>query len=208
MVIWQRAEPRPGAPSGVAAVAPMRVDPIDVPVPALVVLVGAAGAGKSTLALRLFEPSEIVSSDALRERVSGDAADQRATRPAFAILHREVRRRLAAGRLVVVDATNVEAFARATVRRLADAARVPAIAIAVVPSATEVHARNASRAARAVPRDVVDRHLGRLVDLGTTPAAIAAALLAEGFAAAHVLRSADELDSVEIRRVASPISPP
>jgi predicted kinase len=181
-------------------------DPIDIPVPGLVVLIGAAGAGKSTLAARLFEPSEIVSSDALRERLSGDAADQRATRPAFAILHREVRRRLAAGRLVVVDATNVEPTARATLRGLADASRVPIVAIAIVPSVTEVHGRNASRAARVVPRDIVDRHLGRLDDLGTTSAAIAAALRAEGFTAVHVLRSADELDSVEVRRVANPVS--
>ncbi len=208
MVSWPRAEPLAGTTSDGAAVALVTADPIDIPVPCLVVLIGAAGAGKSTLAARLFEPSEIVSSDALRERVSGDATDQRATRPAFAILHREVRRRLAAGRIVVVDATNVEAIARATLRRLADAARVPAIAIAIVPSVTEVHARNARRAARVVPRDVVDRHLGRLDDLGTTSAAIAAALLAEGFTAAHVLHSADELDSVEIRRVASPISAP
>ena len=186
----------------------MTADPIDIPVPGLVVLIGAAGAGKSTLAARLFEPSEILSSDALREAVSGDAADQRATRPAFAILHREVRRRLETGRLVVVDATNVEVTGRAALRRLAGAARVPAIAIAIVPSAADVQVRNAGRATRVVPRDIVDRHLGRLNDLGTTSASIAAALLAEGFAAAHVLRSTDELDSVEIRRVASPISPP
>ena len=208
VVSWPRAERPPGTTSDGAAVAPVTAAPIDIPVHGLVVLIGAAGAGKSTLAARLFEPSEIVSSDALRERVSGDAADQRATRPAFGILHREVRRRLAAGRLVVVDATNVEATARATLCRLADAARVQAIAIAIVPSAREVHRRNASRAARVVPQDIIDRHLGRLDDLGTTSAAIAAALLAEGFTAAHVLRSADELDSVEVRRVASPISPP
>jgi len=205
VVGWPRADSPPGT-SGGAAVAPVTADPIDIPVPGLVVLIGAAGAGKSTLAARLFEPSEIVSSDALRERLSGDAADQRATRPAFAILHREVRRRLAAGRLVVVDATNVEPTARATLRGLADASRVPIVAIAIVPSVTEVHGRNASRAARVVPRDIVDRHLGRLDDLGTTSAAIAAALRAEGFTAVHVLRSADELDSVEVRRVANPVS--
>ena len=186
----------------------MTRDPIDVPVPGLVVLIGAAGAGKTTLAARLFVPSEIVSSDALRKALSGDPTDQQATRPAFRILHGEVRRRLVAGRLVVVDATSVEATARATLRRLAQTARVPAIAIAIVPPATEVHARNANRAGRVVPRDVVDRHLGRLDQLGATAAAIAVALRAEGFAAAHVLRTTDEIDALEVRRVASPISPP
>jgi predicted kinase len=189
-------------------VAPVTPNPIDIPVPGLVVLIGAAGAGKTTLAARLFEPSEIVSSDALRERLSGDAADQRATRRAFRILHAEVRRRLAAGRLVVVDATSVEATARATLRRLAGTARVPVIAIAIVPPATEVHARNANRAGRVVPRDIVDRHLGRLDRLGTTGAAIAAALRAEDFSAAHVLTTTDEIDALQVRRVASPVSPP
>src|SRR5258706_10982325 len=108
----------------------MRRDPIDIPVPGLVVLIGAAGAGKTTLAARLFEPSDLVSSDALREAVSGDPTNQRATRPAFRILHGEVRRRLATGLLVVVDATNVEPTARATLRRLAATAQVPALAIA------------------------------------------------------------------------------
>src|SRR4051812_3594638 len=57
--------------------------------PSLVVLVGAAGSGKTTLAARLFTPDEVISSDMLRAAISGDAADQRATRPAFRILHRE-----------------------------------------------------------------------------------------------------------------------
>ena len=70
----------------------MIADPIEIPVPGLVVLIGAAGAGKSTLAVRLFAPADVLSSDDLRAAVSGDAADQRATRTAFGILHREVRR--------------------------------------------------------------------------------------------------------------------
>jgi len=184
-------------------------DPIEVPVPGLVVLIGAAGAGKSTLAGRLFEPGEILSSDLLREVLSGDPADQRATRPAFAILHREVRARLANGRLVVVDATNVTAPARASLRRLAGKAGVPAIAIVVAPPAVDVHARNASRSGRVVPVEIVDRHLAALRGLGSSTATIAAALAAEGFARTHVLRSAAELDTVAIvRRRVTVVSPP
>ena len=189
----------------------MTPDPIEVPVPGLVVLIGAAGAGKSTLAARLFEPSEVLSSDALRAAIRGNAADQRATRPAFAILHREVRRRLVAGRLVVVDSTNVETTARAGLLRLADAAGAPVIAVVILAAASDVHARNAGRAGRLVPADVVDRHLRRLGDLGTEPRAIAARLREEGFAAAHVLTTVADLGAVDVvRRVAAdrPLSRP
>lgn len=181
----------------------MNRDPIDVPEPALVVLIGPAGAGKSTLATRLFARSEVLSSDALRAALSGNEADQRATRPAFRILHREVRERLAAGRLVVVDATNVEPAARAVLRRLAAAAAVPAVAIVIRLPPSDVHDRNRRRAGRVVPADVVDRHLARLDRLGTDPATIVTRLRAEGFAAIHVLSSAADIDAFAIRRVAS-----
>jgi predicted kinase len=171
--------------------------------PSLVLLVGAAGSGKSTLARRLFEPSEIVSSDALRAAVAGDEADQTATRTAFALLHREVERRLAAGRLTAVDATNVRADHR---RALSTRARRAGIATAAVvldlPPAL-VHARNAGRA-RTVPPDVVDRQLGWL------RATLAERqLLAEGFDAVVVLRDVEEIDGLRLVRSAGdpPLTP-
>ncbi|MBA2381734.1 MAG: AAA family ATPase [Chloroflexi bacterium] len=179
----------------------MTAVPIVLPVPALVALVGAAGSGKTTLAERLFEPSEILSSDALREVVGGDAADQRATRAAFAILHRETRRRLEAGRLVVVDATNVERSARLVLQRMARLTGVPAIAIVIIGPAGEIHRRNAARIGRVVPPEIVDRHLARLAMLGPDPGRIRAALVTEGFATVHVVATADEARSISIARV-------
>ncbi|HEX2756649.1 MAG TPA: AAA family ATPase [Candidatus Limnocylindrales bacterium] len=174
---------------------------IHVPVPGLVVLIGAAGAGKTTLAIRLFEPAEILSSDALREALSGDAADQRPTRTAFRILHREARRRLDAGRLVIVDATNVDTRARRSLLEIAAATDAPTLAIVLALAAAEVHLQNARRHGRVVPADIVDRHLDAAATLGADPASIAAALRAGGFASVIVATSAAEVAALRVVRI-------
>ncbi len=97
---------------------------IVIPDPSLVILVGAAGSGKSTFATRHFRPSEILSSDAMRVLISGDEADQHATDAAFGRLHRELERRLQERLLTVVDATNVERRARRALLARAVAAGV------------------------------------------------------------------------------------
>lgn len=135
---------------------------LTIPDPSLVVLVGAAGAGKSSFAARHFPPDEILSSDRLRAAIAGDGRDQRATAAAFAALHRTVVRRAVDGRLTVVDATNVERRARRALLRRARAARVPPVAIILDLPSRLVLARNAGRTARVVDRDVVRHHLAVL----------------------------------------------
>lgn len=98
----------------------------------------------------------------------------------------------------MVDATNIEISARRPLVRRARAAGVPATAIAIVASPAVVHARNARRTGRVVPADVVDRHLAGLARLGPTPSEISERLLAEGFAAAYVLASDEDLDAVRV----------
>lgn len=170
--------------------------PIEIPDPSLVVLVGAAGAGKSTFAARHFHPDEVLSSDAYREWIAGDAADQGATRAAFAALHRELKQRLGVGRLTLVDATSIQPHARAALLRLAAAAGIPAVAIVLDLPAPVVLARNAARRGRVVPEDAVRRQLEALE--GVTRADH---LSGEGFALVVRLRDAAEIDGVRIVRV-------
>ncbi len=174
---------------------------VEVPIPGVVVLVGAAGAGKSTLAAAAFAKDEILSSDELRGAVRGDPTDQSATRVAFGILHRELIRRLAAGRLVVVDATNLTESARAALLRRASIAGAPAVALVLLPSAASVHERNRRRAGRSVPAVVVDRQLAAATALGSDEAAIRTRFRREGFAAVHVwLGPAAEDATIEVVR--------
>ncbi len=132
---------------------------IDLPDPCLVVLVGAAGAGKSTFASRHFEPSAILSSDAFRERIAGDPRDQGATRPAFAALHLALARRLGSGLTTVVDATSATVSARRALIGRARAGGVPAVAIVLDLPHEVVLARNATRGRLAVPVGAVRAQL-------------------------------------------------
>ena len=168
---------------------------IELPDPSLVVLVGAAGSGKSTFAARHFASDEVLSSDAFRALVSGDEADQRATRPAFAILHREAARRLAGGRLTVVDATSVLTHARRALVRRARQAGVPAVALVLDLPIDVVQGRNATRSERSVDPAVVADQLARLraaLDDGR--------IHTEGFDAVIELRTTAEVDAVRVVR--------
>jgi protein phosphatase len=170
---------------------------IEIPDPSLVVLIGAAGAGKSTLARRHFASEEILSSDELRGQISGDPADQTVSGRAFAQLHRALSRRLHAGRLTVVDATNVTAAARRPLLRRARAAGLPAVAIVLDLPADLVVARSVGRRERPVPVGVVQRQLAALD--AASPDGL---LRREGFL--HVIRLTDPGAVERLRLTRSP----
>jgi protein phosphatase len=92
---------------------------ISLPKLSLVVLIGPCGSGKSTFAGKHFLPTEVLSSDYCRGLVSDDENDQAATNDAFEVLHSIAAKRLAAGRLTVIDATNVQREARQPLVKLA-----------------------------------------------------------------------------------------
>ncbi|MFE7365445.1 polynucleotide kinase-phosphatase [[Kitasatospora] papulosa] len=158
----------------------------------LVVLVGASGSGKSTFARRHFKPTEIISSDFCRGLVADDENDQSASGDAFDVLHYIAGKRLAAGRLTVVDATNVQPESRKQLVQLARRYDVLPIAIVLDLPEEVCQARNATRPDRAgMPRHVVQRHRREL-------RRSLRGLEREGFRKVHVLRTEEEADTAEV----------
>ena len=133
-----------------------------IPAPSLVVLVGVSGSGKSTFAARHFGTYEVISSDFCRGLVADDENDQDATQDAFDVLGYIVGKRLARGRLTVVDATSVQANARRHLLALAKEHDLLPVAIVLdVPDGVAV-ARNAGRPDRDFGAGVVKRQSSQL----------------------------------------------
>jgi protein phosphatase len=163
---------------------------LDVPELCLVVLVGISGSGKSTFARRHFKPTEVLSSDVCRGLVRDDENDQAATKDAFEVLHFIAGKRLAGGRLTVVDATNVQPEARKELVALARAHDVLPVAIVLDLPESVCVARNAGRPDRDFGRHVVARQRQQL-RRGLR------SLKREGFRSVHVLDGVDEVEAVE-----------
>lgn len=166
---------------------------VTVPAMGLVVLVGVSGSGKSTFARAHFKPTEIVSSDFCRGLVADDENDQSATPDAFDVLHYIVGTRLRRGLLTVVDATNVQQPARASLIKLAKSHDVLVDAIVIdVPESVAIE-RNKQRPDRDFGNHVVGRQHRDLKRSFRR-------LNKEGFRRVHVLRGTDQIESVEIVR--------
>src|SRR4051794_3965309 len=115
---------------------------LTIPELALVAMIGVSGSGKSTFARRHFKATEILSSDFCRGLVSDDENNQAATKDAFEVLHFIARKRLAAGKLVVIDATNVQPESRRPLVELAREYHCLPVAIVLDVPERVAHDRN------------------------------------------------------------------
>jgi len=168
--------------------------PVEIAIPelSLVVLIGISGAGKSTFARAHFRSTQVLSSDFCRGLVADDQNDQAATPAAFDVLHYIAATRLRAGRLTVVDATNVKREDRAKLVQLAREHDVLPVAVVLdVPEAVAVE-RNVARADRDMSPGVISRQRADL-RRGLR------GLSREGFRKVHVLSGLEQIASASIR---------
>jgi len=165
---------------------------IKLPELSLVTLVGVSGSGKSTFAARHFLPTEVLSSDFCRGLVGDDENDQRVTTAAFEVLCFIAGKRLDAGRLTVIDATNVQPEARRPLVALAKEHHVLAVAVVLdIPEAI-CAARNAARPDREFGSHVLRNQQSQL-------RRSLRGLRREGFHRVYVL-SEDEITSATVER--------
>ena len=131
------------------------------PDPALVVLVGASGSGKSAWAAEHYRPDEVVSSDRLRALVGSGEHDLDASADAFALLDQIVAARLRRGLTAVVDTLGLDPVRRRGYLALARSNGMPAVAVLVDTEPAECRRRNRARGTP-VPAPVLAGQLRRM----------------------------------------------
>ncbi|MDF9828164.1 protein phosphatase [Ereboglobus sp. PH5-10] len=166
---------------------------ITIPELSLVVLIGVSGSGKSTFARKHFKSTEILSSDHCRALVSDDENDQSATSDAFEVLHYIARKRLAAGRLTVIDATNVQPESRKSLVALAREYHCLPVALVLNIPERLAHDRNKTRPDRAFGPHVVRQQSQQLRRSLRN-------LQREGFRHIHIWDTPEQIDGATIER--------
>lgn len=164
-----------------------------IPELALVVLVGASGSGKSTFARQHFKPTEVLSSDFCRGLVSDDENSQEATKDAFEILHFIASKRLAAGKLTVIDATNVQPESRKPLVQLARQYHCLPVAIVFKLPEKICQERNQQRSDRNFGAHVIPQQYQAL-------RRSVSSLDREGFRHIFVMSTPEEVDTSFIER--------
>ena len=167
---------------------------IKIPKLSLVVLIGPSGSGKTMFARRHFKPTEILSSDACRGMVSDDENDQTVTNQAFEVLRFVAAKRLALGRLTVIDATNVQPEARKPLVELARQYHCLPVAIVLDLPEKLCLERNSHRADREFGPHVVRNQKSQL-------RRSLRGLQREGFRHVFVLDSPEEVEASSVERV-------
>ena len=115
------------------------------PDPALVVLVGPSGSGKSAWAAARYRAQEVVSSDQLRGVVGSGENDLDASADAFALLDQIVAARVRRGLTTVIDTLGLEPARRRGYLDLARRAGLPAAVVLVDADPAELRRRNQNR---------------------------------------------------------------
>jgi predicted kinase len=127
--------------------------------PALLIMVGVPGSGKSYLARTLSEAlgAELIQTDAVRKELFPEpryTPDEAST--VYGVCHRRISAALAEGRGVIFDGTNLRERRRRTLHQLADRAKALSLVIVAYAPEETIRQRLRFRAAGGDPSDKSD----------------------------------------------------
>ncbi len=162
----------------------------------LVILIGPSGSGKSTFARKHFLATEVISSDFCRALITDDENDQAVTKEAFDLLHTIAAKRLEAGKLTVIDATNVQPDARKPLIELAKNYHFVPVALVFDLPETACQEHNRNRPDRQIPAGALHRQVDQL-------RRSLRGLSKEGFRYIYTFNTVEALETATIERKAT-----
>lgn len=166
---------------------------LTIPDLSLVLLIGAAGSGKTKFANRRFRPSEILSIEQVRAMVADDHTDANALDDAFAAMSYLAMRRLAAGRVTVIDDRHLNPNTRQMLVGLAREYHVIPVAIVFHMAESVLLERNRARGSKALPGETVLQQARAIRE-------IVPGLPAEGFRHIYEILTQHEAETLTVVR--------
>lgn len=129
--------------------------------PTLWVMCGLSGSGKSTVAAQITENNEntvIISSDAIREELTGNYEDQEHNEEVFKIFHDRIRKNLENKKNVVADATNLTMESRRAILMKVNGLNIRKVCV-IIPKPFEQCKENNLHREHPVPDFVLDKQI-------------------------------------------------
>lgn len=129
----------------------------------LTVLVGLSGSGKSTIATQIVNENlntVIISSDAIREELTGNLADQEHNEEVFRIFHDRIRRNLENKKNVIADATNLTMKSRRAILDKVNGLNIYRVCV-IIPKPFERCKEDNLHREHPVPDIVLDKQIRR-----------------------------------------------
>lgn len=131
--------------------------------PILWVVVGLSGSGKSTIAKKIANDNPntvIVSSDNIREEITGDYEDQEHNEEVFKIFHDRIRKNLENKQNVIADATNLTIKSRRAILNKVNGLDIEKICV-IIPKPFEKCKEDNLHREHPVPDYVLDKQIRR-----------------------------------------------
>ena len=129
--------------------------------PTLWVMVGLSGSGKSSVAKEIAENNSntiIVSSDSIREELTGDYGDQKNNKEVFKVFHKRIREALENNTNVIADATNITMRSRRAIIENIKGIECRKIAYLILKPFDQCKIDNLNRQ-HPVPGEVLDKQI-------------------------------------------------